>query len=430
MDKIPYFHQIEDDNKTISIDMITIKADIKHGYMSYITDYLDDRSQMYGTKPKVVTAPNRYHWFYQFCYDLDGLKFRCNSRYEIGQNNMNGTISERVKIIFNPNKVFSDYNRENKKAKSDFATIFQYLENIRVDNFDLAIDFKCTRDCITTIPNNKRVYTRKNGTTTICNSDGECIVNADDYTQYVGKHQTHGFLKIYNKTIESKLPFDCTRVEYTIFIDELKNKDYRWSPVLIRDMNNQECIPEDISSSLLLIADMMKQFQDPTKYFTRLTYYQQQKIKPIVFGGYKELGSLNTAAWFKSILAEIQQYCNGDIVKDFKPHKFLRPDVEYRLYMRKKFISKFYKIKADGQRDYVLRYAFDEEQLIQLDNDDFNAGILHLLSLEEDMQDTIDHYKPFNISLHNEKPLYERSEALNKGFMPVDDTILDDIPFD
>lgn len=409
--------------------MITIKADIKHGYMSYITDYLDDRSQMYGTKPKVVTAPNRYHWFYQLCYDLDGLKFRSSTRYEIGQNNMNGTIAERVKIIFNPNKVFSDYNRENEKAKSDFATIMQYLENRAVDSFDLAIDVKVPRMNVTCLPNSNRLYQRVNGEKVIASDGGIAVMSAEDYTQYVGKHQTHGFLKIYNKSLESHLPFECTRIEYTIKPSELENKEYKWTPVLILDNNVQGLVVEDIPKHLRLLALVLQQLQDPVYIYNQLSYRQQQKIKPIVFGGYKELGSIGSSSWFKSILTEIQQYCNGDIVKDFKPHKFLRPDVEYRLYMRKKFLSKYYKIKADGQRDYVLRYAFDEEQLIKLDNDDFNAGILHLLSLEGDMQDTIDHYKPFNISLHDEKPLYERSGASNKGFMPVDDTMLDDIPF-
>lgn len=77
-----------------------------------------------------------------------------------------------------------------------------------VRRFDLALDFYgVPRNCVFSAVQDAR-YKRVDGT-------------GESRTQYFGKHQSNGFIKVYNKKVESDLDEECTRVELTLVPDEL-----------------------------------------------------------------------------------------------------------------------------------------------------------------------------------------------------------------
>ena len=423
---IPYYHEIKTDNFTCSVDMISIKASLKHGKLSDLVDRFTNRVNMWNGRPYTSLAPNKYHWMFSIPYDHEGLKVTSSMQVMIGQNEFKGTIKENIKIVFNPNKVLSDYNKRKDYAFTDLAMCYEFMENIQVTSFDLAIDMPYKRSDVTTMPCYNRVYRRINGDKPITTCDGIAIMNADDYTQYVGKHQEHGFVKIYNKSAECGLDEDITRVEYTISPEKINGT--KWTPVYYIPLGQME-IQEDVvcRESTKIIAKYIIQQQCPSEEIALIKDRRlREKIKALVFGGYKRLDDIDKTCWYKDILSEIQKYVNGDILEGVKQHVFLSDFMEHRIYSRRKFCAKYYKIH-DDKKIYVC--DFTEEQIMRLSDDEFNQGVLYFLQLE-DMTECINTYKPYG---NNAKRQYKSALDINSvdnmenGYMDVSDA-LNDIP--
>ncbi len=75
-----------------------------------------------------------------------------------------------------------------------------------VVRYDLAIDLPLPRDQVYLLPENGRHYCK--------------IVNSDHaMTEYIGRRQHHGYIKLYDKTAEASLDRIVTRLELTIDFD-------------------------------------------------------------------------------------------------------------------------------------------------------------------------------------------------------------------
>ena len=119
--------------------------------------------------------------------------------------------SRRWRLEFNPNKVYDDLNFLNF-----FFALLTYSDlrpsKIRVRRFDLAIDYPVSRSCCSLVKDG-RTYSE------YCNSK-------EDRPQNLGTHNKHGFVKLYNKQIESKLAIPLTRLELTIDYDKRLYSDF------------------------------------------------------------------------------------------------------------------------------------------------------------------------------------------------------------
>lgn len=102
-------------------------------------------------------------------------------------------------IEFNPNK-----------SDMDFVTFFlecisQYIVSVenakfRLVRFDLAIDIPIPREFVVLVRKGKREYHK---------------IIGSSLTEYVGKRNSGGFTKVYDKGYESELEYDLTRIEVT-----------------------------------------------------------------------------------------------------------------------------------------------------------------------------------------------------------------------
>ena len=141
----------------------------------------------------------------EYHYNIN-LKLSDNNSFYFGYlHNSNETGVCTWKIELNPNKCLPC------SFVTDFLS-FVYscskLKSIEISQCDIAIDFPLKRDCFY-LEKDKRIST---------------IIN-DGYnntTEYLSKHNSHGFCKLYNKTAESKLDEIITRFEFT-----LKKYDYK-----------------------------------------------------------------------------------------------------------------------------------------------------------------------------------------------------------
>ena len=113
-----------------------------------------------------------------------------------------GTLLDRVRLDFNPNKAGED---PNFKIIREFLVRNSRANLCRIPRFDLAIDIPVARDKCFLVKDRRLYIERRHG---------------EEYTQYLGsKSSKVGRVKLYNKALEAKLDYPLTRLELTLSPD-------------------------------------------------------------------------------------------------------------------------------------------------------------------------------------------------------------------
>lgn len=148
-------------------------------------------------------------------HDQFGIQLPDGSAFWIGYAlNQEKTDWSRVRLDANPNKVGD-------------SPVFQRLLNYLVINsipddrcvkrFDLAIDIPTSRNNVMLIKDARLYREYRHG---------------ENRTQYLGKKSKVGYVKLYNKTKESKLSYPLTRLEVTLSPQDPYRK-VRWPKVYV-----------------------------------------------------------------------------------------------------------------------------------------------------------------------------------------------------
>ena len=171
------------------------------------------------------------------------------------------------KLELNPNKCLPcDFVFEFLRFLHSHSSLSSFI----MTQFDLAIDFPFTRSSS---------YLDKDMRTHSIINSGD-----DNITEYLSKHNQHGFVKLYNKTKESNLKYELTRLEITL-------KEFYINDVLkvfpkIHIADNSQISFDDKLSDL---SDNDKVFVELLRlhphYFDKLTYRKRQKFAPYVSFG-------------------------------------------------------------------------------------------------------------------------------------------------
>lgn len=164
-------------------------------------------------------------------------------------------------IEFNPNKCF-----QIKKFKTYFDKIISYCYFIDLVRYDLAIDIPFKRNTIKMIKSSKCVYEFKN----IIIKDGIIINNS--FTEYQGRRNKNKFTKLYDKTAESKLNYDLTRIEFTF---DKKETEYKNLPKFLYVGENRQFNYKDN-----LLIDLLINCDNINYYLRKLNYKQRKRIEP------------------------------------------------------------------------------------------------------------------------------------------------------
>lgn len=105
---------------------------------------------------------------------------------------------EQWKLEFNPNKILPCPFFEKMLTLLKLYTV---PTKVKLKFWDLSIDFPLNRSNVSLV-RDKRMY--------------QLVTKSElDRTEYLGSRHTHGFSKLYNKTIESGLDYELTRFEIT-----------------------------------------------------------------------------------------------------------------------------------------------------------------------------------------------------------------------
>lgn len=203
---------------TYSIDKIVVIGFLEFGKIDYVLNAIDKLyyKHLNITCEKEMSVPWALNdlFFYHTTYyeNKKNLSFYHNFSFEIkdgmsgdmhtfwlglGFNRFGNIDYTRWKLEFNPNKVLPcDFTNELLQL------LLTNSYDLSLKEFDIAIDFPLKRELFSMSTRNGRKYSL------IYNSN-------QDKTEYSGTRHTNGFTKIYNKTLESKLDTDITRVEFT-----------------------------------------------------------------------------------------------------------------------------------------------------------------------------------------------------------------------
>lgn len=163
-------------------------------------------------------------------------------------------------IEFNPNKC------ENSPLFKEFWEQFQLWTPIRdLVRYDLAIDLPFRRGQCRLLKEGKKCY--------------QLISSDDGFTEYLGKRSHNGFIKLYDKTIESDLDYDLTRLEITLDVDG----DFAavFPKVMIYDAQcnmNVDMSPLKQNDKTLVL--LLRSVEEPMFYFKQLSYEKRKKIEP------------------------------------------------------------------------------------------------------------------------------------------------------
>ncbi len=168
----------------------------------------------------------------------------------------------RWKIELNPNKCMPC---EFVSNFINFVFARSKPSSVTISQMDIAIDFTVSRFNVY-LEKDNRIYTKIDSGT-------------DNVTEYLSKHNKNGFVKLYNKTKESNLDYDLTRLEITVKDLSYTNFKSVFPKVHIYN-NNQVTFDDDRIDSLsqndqifILLLRMHPE------YLKKLTDRKKQKFR-------------------------------------------------------------------------------------------------------------------------------------------------------
>ena len=192
-----YYHRaIQYNDLTLSIDSIILDVSITKSEMR---DLLNSIIVEISNSNKLSTVtwesykPGTFR--HQTLFQIDD-----NRSFWLGHGLIgSGTLIDRYRLDFNPNKVGDD---PNLRLLLEFLVRNSRNNFCKISRFDLAIDIPVERSKCFLVKDHRLYIERKHGV---------------EYTQYLGsKSSTVGRVKLYNKQAEAKLSSPLTRLELTL----------------------------------------------------------------------------------------------------------------------------------------------------------------------------------------------------------------------
>ena len=193
INQLTYYKPIYTNGLTLSIDNIILDVSLSNPEIRDLLNANIDQIAR-GTKATVVSwesyKPGTFRHQTSFRITED-------KSFWLGQGLIGtGTLIDRYRLDFNPNKVAND---PNFKLIREFLTRNSRNTLCRIPRFDLAIDIPVDRRKCFLVKDHRLYIERKHGV---------------EFTQYLGsKSSSVGRVKLYNKQAEAKLSKPLTRLE-------------------------------------------------------------------------------------------------------------------------------------------------------------------------------------------------------------------------
>ena len=261
-----YNSVITRDNLILSCDMVRIVFRFDDYTIKKFNDYvfnLSLKDSKYDYRVYQSLASFSYRYMLNFKYD--------DSSFVVGLS-FNGCNKESHKscfIEFNPNKCLS-----NNYVSPIIEFIKTYGRSLEFARYDFAIDIKCKRS-FCSLSKDLRDYNK-------VYKIEKTSIDIDNVTEYLGHRNKNGFVKLYNKTKESNLDYDLTRLEITLDCFDYENFIKQLPKVyFVKNMNLFESMYLNDTDRVLL--SLLLQTDNASMYLKMLGRGKQDKYKKILF---------------------------------------------------------------------------------------------------------------------------------------------------
>jgi hypothetical protein len=249
---ISYLNEVVSDKGYIySLDMIRLNLDFKDTVQGFINWLSAFELTVDEILIKHYTSYKEFAYRDLFNIEIDDYSFVMGVGF-------NGNSQDRYKgfIEFNPNKC------KGYKFDRIYNCMRTFTYKLEVVRFDLAIDIPLPRHLVKLVKD-QRNYTY------ICNKGSD--------TEYLGRRNNIGFTKLYDKTKESDLTYDITRLEITADL-----KGINFPEVKIMPMQNK-LKWDDLSATEKVLIQLLKQVENPTMYMRQLAFRKRKKIEDYIY---------------------------------------------------------------------------------------------------------------------------------------------------
>ena len=277
-----YKEQTDKNGLVYSCDMLRITFDMRKDAVPMYNAYLENATRADITSYPQDFKPYRYRYMYTIDYGMEYGKMALGLSF-------NGSASDKLRCYmeFNPNKCMG-----NPQCARDVEWLLRNCSVSEVARWDLAIDIRVERT-LCELKKDHRKY-------------GFEMRGQEDKTEYLGARNSAGRVKLYNKTIESKLDYDLTRLEVTA--DSLHLSDVMaYIPEVVVYKAQRELLFSDLSKTEALLVKLLREKDTPCLYMRELDYRKRKKIEPYVIGSDTKLELDSTCIY--AIISDLKQYC-------------------------------------------------------------------------------------------------------------------------
>lgn len=251
-----YFNCLEVGNLKYSIDMIRFKFELN----KYYQDELYLIIKEIGTY-EYFASNKSFH--YRELYKIKSEDLLYSFSLGIGFNGMKSEDRKLCFVEFNPNKLYDC------RALSRILCFLNSRVNLDLVLYDIAIDIPYNKKFVSLVKD-KRMYKK------FCY---DC--EGKNTTEYLGTTADAGRVKLYNKTIESNLNYDLTRLELTTNYTDYLIVEKQLPKLLVFGDLGFPSITK-LSKSDYVLLQLLWLCDDPSYYFKQLGRDKQEKIKPFV----------------------------------------------------------------------------------------------------------------------------------------------------
>lgn len=251
-----YYNCLEVGSLKYSIDMIRFKFELNRYYQEELYQII---KQVQGYD--FYASNKAFH--YRELYRIKSEDLTCSFSLGLGFNGVRNSDKKLCYIEFNPNKL-SDCS-----ILLSILTFLNNRVNLELVLYDIAIDIPYNKKFVSLVKD-KRVYKK------FCyDCDGKNV------TEYLGQTADAGRIKLYNKTIESGLDYELTRLELTTSCTDYLVVQ-RQLPKLLVCGDLDLLSSAKLSKSDYVLLQLLWLCDDPSFYYKQLGRDKQEKLKQFV----------------------------------------------------------------------------------------------------------------------------------------------------
>lgn len=272
-----YFISLQDKNGYVhSVDNLVITYSINPLFQSDYLDIMIDSIHNLRDKHKNdinywerlnVNACSKYSWYCNHIHLDDGIYLSIGHYRDGLKEKRCYVVFPLLKLEVNPNKHWG------KPVLHDlFSIINKFCIDATLNRYDYAIDIPCKMSDVQVFNTLKEKGLYKG-------------------TRYFGQRNKDGFCRIYDKTKESNLDIDLTRVEHTFsLVKHTKKKSFTTISIL---QHNAKESTQELTSNDLVILNLCKRLHQAGLEFedilSKLNKVKRKKIYENLNGNYIEL---------------------------------------------------------------------------------------------------------------------------------------------